>query len=337
MGSDKPRFRSIDPTALPKHFDAPEAERRWDRVWEEQGTYRYDPTRPREETFVVDTPPPTVSGSLHIGHVFSYTHTDVLARYKRMTGLNVFYPMGWDDNGLPTERRVQNYFHVRCDPHAHYEENLEIESATAKQRKKPPRLVSRPNFIDLCHRVTRRGREGLRGAVAPPGALGRLEPAVRDDRPPLPPHRPAELPRSLREGARLQRRRAHRLGRRLPDRGRAGGDGRPREARRLPPHRVRRRGLRSRLRDRHHAPRAPARVRGRDRPSRGFSLPGPVREERRDAALPRSGSDLPERAGGPREGNGHPHGLHLRRRRRTSSGGASRGSRCASSSAATER
>jgi valyl-tRNA synthetase len=161
MGSDKPRFRSIDPTALPKHFDAPAAERRWDRVWEEQGTYRYDPTRPREETFTVDTPPPTVSGSLHLGHVSSYTHTDVLARYKRMQGLNVFYPMGWDDNGLPTERRVQNYFHVRCDPHAHYEENLEIESATAKQRKKPPRLVSRPNFIDLCHRVTREDEEAF--------------------------------------------------------------------------------------------------------------------------------------------------------------------------------
>jgi valyl-tRNA synthetase len=155
MGSDKPRFRSIDPTSLPKHFDATAAERRWDRIWDEQGTHLYDPARPREETFAVDTPPPTVSGSLHIGHVFSYTHTDVLARYKRMAGLNVFYPMGWDDNGLPTERRVQNFFHVRCDPHAHTEENLELEPATAKSRKKPPRLVSRPNFIDLCHRVTR--------------------------------------------------------------------------------------------------------------------------------------------------------------------------------------
>ena len=90
MGSDKPRFRSIDPTALPKHFDAPEAERRWDRFWEERGTYRYDTTRPQAETFAVDTPPPTVSGSLHIGHVFSYTHTDVLVRYRRMRGQNVF-------------------------------------------------------------------------------------------------------------------------------------------------------------------------------------------------------------------------------------------------------
>jgi valyl-tRNA synthetase len=149
-----PRFRSIDPTALPKHFDAAEAELRWDREWARRGSYAWDPSRPREETFVVDTPPPTVSGSLHIGHVFSYTHTDVLVRQARMRGMNVFYPMGWDDNGLPTERRVQNYFHVRCDPHAAYEPGLEIEAATAKQRKKPARLVSRPNFIELCTRVT---------------------------------------------------------------------------------------------------------------------------------------------------------------------------------------
>jgi len=154
MSSDTPSFRSIDPTTLPKHFDAAAAEVKWDRLWEEQGVYRYDPTRPREETFVVDTPPPTVSGSLHIGHVFSYTHTDVLVRYRRMTGKNIFYPMGWDDNGLPTERRVQNYFHVRCDPRAQTEPGLRLEPASAKQRKQPPRLVSRPNFIDLCHEVT---------------------------------------------------------------------------------------------------------------------------------------------------------------------------------------
>ncbi len=149
------RFRSIDLAAIPKHFDAVEAERRFDEQWEKRGTYRYDPTRPREETFVIDTPPPTVSGTLHLGHVFSYTHTDTLARYRRMRGDNVFYPMGWDDNGVPTERRVQNYFHVRCDPRAAYEPDLAVEPATAKARKKPPRVVSRANFIELCHRVTR--------------------------------------------------------------------------------------------------------------------------------------------------------------------------------------
>ncbi|MCH2169836.1 valine--tRNA ligase [Myxococcota bacterium] len=145
---------SIDPSRLPKHFDAPEAEVRWDAEWDRQGIYRYDPSRPRAETFVVDTPPPTVSGSLHVGHVFSYTHTDVLVRYRRMRGDNIFYPMGWDDNGLPTERRVQNYFHVRCDPREPYVPDLVLEPANAKARKRPPRMVSRANFIELCHQVT---------------------------------------------------------------------------------------------------------------------------------------------------------------------------------------
>ena len=112
--------RVIAPARLPKHFDAPAAEARWDAERARRGVYTYDPARPRAETFVVDTPPPTVSGSLHVGHVFSYTHTDVIVRYQRMRGRNVFYPMGWDDNGLPTERRVQNLFHVRCDARAPY-------------------------------------------------------------------------------------------------------------------------------------------------------------------------------------------------------------------------
>jgi valyl-tRNA synthetase len=155
MSSEKKSVRAIDPTSLPKHFEAIEAERRWDRCWEEWGTSRYDPSRPREETFVVDTPPPTVSGSLHIGHVLSFTHTDVVVRFQRMRGKNIFYPMGWDDNGVPTERRVQNYFHVRCNPRASYESDLALEPATAKMRKQRPREVSRQNFIELCHTVTK--------------------------------------------------------------------------------------------------------------------------------------------------------------------------------------
>src|ERR671938_95448 len=118
----------LDPQALPSHFDAAAAEARWSAAWESSGIYKYDPSRPRHETFVVDTPPPTVSGSLHVGHVFSYTHTDVIARYQRMRGRNVFYPMGWDDNGLPTERRVENYFGVRCDPSLPYDPNLDAEA-----------------------------------------------------------------------------------------------------------------------------------------------------------------------------------------------------------------
>ena len=99
---------------------------RWDAEWERLGVHRYDGARSRDDTFVVDTPPPTVSGSLHVGHVFSYTHTDLVARFQRMRGKAVFYPMGWDDNGLPTERRVQNFFHVRCDARAPYEPGLRL-------------------------------------------------------------------------------------------------------------------------------------------------------------------------------------------------------------------
>ncbi len=145
------RVRSIDPATLPKHFDSAEAEARWDEAWQKSGIYQWDASRPREETYVVDTPPPTASGSLHIGHVFSYTQADVMVRYKRMRGQNIFYPMGWDDNGLPTERRVQNYFHIRCDPNAPYEEGMTFEEASAKVRKKPARHVSRPNFIEACY------------------------------------------------------------------------------------------------------------------------------------------------------------------------------------------
>ena len=100
-------------------------ESKWTQVWETEGTYRFDRTKRREEIFSIDTPPPTVSGSLHVGHVFSYTHTDTIARYRRMRGAEVFYPMGWDDNGLPTERRVQNYFGVRCDPTLPYAADFE--------------------------------------------------------------------------------------------------------------------------------------------------------------------------------------------------------------------
>ena len=99
-------------------------EDRWAAQWDADGTYRFDRSVPREGVFSIDTPPPTVSGSLHMGHVFSYTHTDTIARYQRMRGKSVFYPMGWDDNGLPTERRVQNYYGVRCDPSQHYDREL---------------------------------------------------------------------------------------------------------------------------------------------------------------------------------------------------------------------
>jgi valyl-tRNA synthetase len=125
-------------------------EAKWLPLWEASGVYRFDRTRPRAEVYSIDTPPPTVSGSLHVGHVFSFTHTDVVARFQRMRGKAVFYPMGWDDNGLPTERRVQNYYGVRCDPSLPYVSNF-VPPATPP---KPPLSVSRPNFIELCERLT---------------------------------------------------------------------------------------------------------------------------------------------------------------------------------------
>ena len=132
-------------------------ENRWDATWEEHGTYRFDRTKTRDEVFSIDTPPPTVSGSLHVGHVFSYTHTDTIARYQRMRGSEVFYPMGWDDNGLPTERRVQNYYGVRCDPSLPHDPTFEppADAGDPKAiRKRRDINIGRRNFVDLCHRLT---------------------------------------------------------------------------------------------------------------------------------------------------------------------------------------
>ncbi|GAB2695181.1 valine--tRNA ligase [Thalassiella azotivora] len=125
-------------------------EERWGRVWQEQGTYLFDRTATREQVFSIDTPPPTVSGSLHVGHVFSYTHTDCVARYQRMRGREVFYPMGWDDNGLPTERRVQNYFGVRCDPSLPYDPDFTPPEKPDPKKQVP---VSRRTFIELCEQL----------------------------------------------------------------------------------------------------------------------------------------------------------------------------------------
>jgi valyl-tRNA synthetase len=163
MESTEKKFKAIDTASLPRHFNAPEIEKKWGKIWEKSGIYRYDPSGKREDTFVVDTPPPTVSGSLHVGSLFSYTHTDIIVRYQRMTGKKIYYPMGWDDNGLPTERRVQNYFHVLCKSSMPYEEKLDIQAATSKQRREAPRAVSRKNFIELCHRVTAEDEKAFMG------------------------------------------------------------------------------------------------------------------------------------------------------------------------------
>ncbi|WP_109211184.1 MULTISPECIES: valine--tRNA ligase [Microbacterium] len=136
-------------------------EEKWDAAWSAQGTYLFDRARAaqvgRGGVYSVDTPPPTASGSLHIGHVFSFTHTDLKVRYERMRGKTVFYPMGWDDNGLPTERRVQNYYGVRCDPSLPYDAGFTppFEGGDNKSSRAADQVpVSRRNFIDLCEKLT---------------------------------------------------------------------------------------------------------------------------------------------------------------------------------------
>jgi valyl-tRNA synthetase len=125
-------------------------ESKWTARWDDQAVYVFDRGASRERVFAIDTPPLTVSGSLHVGHVFSFTHTDIVARYQRMRGRAVFYPIGWDDNGLPTERRVQNYFGVRCDPALAYDPEFTPPESAGKQQV----AVSRRNFIELCLRLT---------------------------------------------------------------------------------------------------------------------------------------------------------------------------------------
>ncbi len=126
-------------------------EAKWTARWRADGIYTFVRPENREQVFSIDTPPPTVSGSLHVGHVFSYTHTDLIARYQRMQGKHVFYPMGWDDNGLPTERRVQNFYGVRCDTALPYAEDYAAPAKPDPKRQEP---ISRRNFIELCHELT---------------------------------------------------------------------------------------------------------------------------------------------------------------------------------------
>ncbi|MPV51330.1 valine--tRNA ligase [Pseudactinotalea sp. HY160] len=129
-------------------------EARWDEAWSEAGLFAFDERTTREQVYSIDTPPPTASGSLHVGHVFSYTQTDAIARYQRMAGKNVFYPMGWDDNGLPTERRVQNYYGVFVDTSLPYEEDFEPPFHGDMPKSARQVGISRRNFVELCLRLT---------------------------------------------------------------------------------------------------------------------------------------------------------------------------------------
>lgn len=146
--------KRVTPTLCPIATPSLEhLETRWSQRWLEEGTYAFDRSATRDAVYSIDTPPPTASGSLHVGHVFSYTHTDIIARFQRMRGKAVFYPMGWDDNGLPTERRVENYYGVRCEPLAPYQPQLQPPARVA-ERRADYAPVSRRNFVELCHQLT---------------------------------------------------------------------------------------------------------------------------------------------------------------------------------------
>lgn len=123
---------------FPKNYNFIESEKKWQKIWQEKQIYAYDENIAKDETFVVDTPPPTVSGQLHIGHVYSYTQTDFIVRFQRMMGKNIFYPMGFDDNGLPTERLVE------------------------KQRQVKASNMGREEFINICNEVVANEEEKFR-------------------------------------------------------------------------------------------------------------------------------------------------------------------------------
>lgn len=123
---------------FPKNYNFNECEKKWRSFWQDQKVYKWSEKEPRDKTFVVDTPPPTVSGELHIGHVFSYSQTDFIVRYQRMKGKNIFYPIGFDDNGLPTERLVE------------------------KQKKLKASSIDRQQFINICQEVVRVEEEKFR-------------------------------------------------------------------------------------------------------------------------------------------------------------------------------
>ncbi|WP_213452688.1 valine--tRNA ligase [Rhizomonospora bruguierae] len=143
---------------LPERPSLDGLEEKWARRWQEEGTYAFDRSKERADVYAIDTPPPTVSGELHIGHVFSYSHTDLVARFQRMRGRAVFYPMGWDDNGLPTERRVQLLYGVRCDPSLPHDPAFRPPEKPSRDRPVP---VDRENFVTLCNEVTRRDEQAF--------------------------------------------------------------------------------------------------------------------------------------------------------------------------------
>ena len=294
-------------------------EARWSERWETDGIYRFDRTADRADVFSIDTPPPTVSGSIHMGTVFGYTQTDSLARYQRMTGKAVFYPIGWDDNGLATERRVQNYYGVRCDPSQPFDPTFTppYRGDAPKGHHEVP--ISRPNFVDAVPRADGHRRGGVRGAVPPARAVVRLDACStrRSTTSAAAPARSAFL-RNLARGEAYSAEaptvwdvddRTAVAQAEIEDRERPGAYHliafhRPGStARRRRPHR-------------HDAARAARQLRGDGRPPRRRALRRPRRLDRAHADLRRRGPRRHPPPGPARQGHRHRHGLHVRRHHR---------------------
>ena len=283
-------------------------EDKWAARWDADGTYAFDRTKTRDQVYAIDTPPPTVSGSLHVGHVFSYTHTDAVARFQRMRGREVFYPMGWDDNGVPTERRVQNYYGVRCDPSLPYDTAFEPPEKPGKQEIP----ISRQNFVELCDRLVVEDEQkfeelwrtlglsvdwattyttiGERARRASQRAFLRM--LTRGEA------YQSEAPTLWDVDFRMAVSQAELEDRELPGR--------------VPRGAVRGHRRRSGHRDRDHAARAPPRVRGPGRAPRRRALRRPLRPRGHDPALRGAGPRARAPARRSREGVGHRHDLHLR-------------------------
>ena len=143
----------ISEDIFPKNYKHLDVENKIIKEWDKENLYSNFNPDSKKKIFSVDTPPPTASGYLHIGHVFSYSHQDFIVRFRRMRGEEIFYPMGWDDNGLPTERRVQDYFNVKCDPEEKSVQNI-LDKIKENGKNSSALKVSRKNFIELCHIVT---------------------------------------------------------------------------------------------------------------------------------------------------------------------------------------
>ena len=245
------------------------------------GTYAFDRTKSRSEVYSIDTPPPTVSGTLHFGSVCSYTQCDLIARYQRMRGKEVFYPIGWDDNGLPTERRVQNFFGVRCDPSVPYDPDFTPPEKPDPKRQVP---IGRRNFVELCERLVAEDEVAFEALCS--GRSGCRSTGATSTRPsattPRPPRQRAFL-RNLARGEAYLAGVPDPLGRHLPDRRRAGRARGPRVPRPLLPDRLPRTAADGstdaspRCSDRDDPARAdPGRGRP-DRPPRRRALPAAVR------------------------------------------------------------